>query len=88
MPTCKKAATLRALRTTEVWLTFHKARDRAMTNVIDHIRDVLVSGADAATVVAHLRQAMFEADTDLRVAQRLHELRLQELQEIHTFPDE
>lgn len=84
----RKAARLRELRTAEAHLQHCNERDKALSAGLEHMRQVVDSGAPPEVVLKQLRQAIFEADTALQVAQRHHELRMQELQTITHFPDE
>ena len=87
MPNRTKA-TLRDLRTAEVHLQHLRERDRLFTRGMELTREVLSSNLPPHEMISQLRQLMTEGDMDLRVAQRHHELRLQELQTITKFPDE
>lgn len=84
----RKKATLRELSTAESHIEHLRERDRAFMKGMEHLESVLNSGVPAEEVVKQLRQAQFELRTALQVAQRHHELRLQELQTSTKFPDE
>lgn len=83
-------ATLRDLRAVELQAQHLADRDKAHGNFRSHVEMALRNGNGNghAALVNQLHQALFELDTGLRVALRMHELRLQELQTIEKFPDE
>jgi hypothetical protein len=85
MPSRKKA-TLRSLHTTEENLHFATDCLKAYKKFKAHVNLAARNGAEV--LVSQLQQAQSELATALQVAERMHQLRLQEIQNTVRFPDE
>lgn len=79
---------MRQLRTAEADLQHYRERDKAFTAGLEHLEAVLQKETDPAAIVKQLQQAQSEVRTALQVADRMHQLRMQELQAMGKFPDE